>query len=991
MRVLADDQYNELNSRIKALEEENRHLKMLLDDAGIAYAENLREAGTFEPHEHEPNRQYAAAAPNLTTAIKEEPITRELVQFFYSMFRGRKDVYSLRSAKPNPKTGKHSYYPQCANIWNPALCKKTVDKKAKCSECHNQRYKELSGNVLAAHLRGIKNDCSDVVGMYPVMPDGTCNFLVFDFDNHDESSQSLKWQEEASALRQICENNKVPCLVERSRSGKGAHVWLFFDAPVDAKKARQFGAALLDKGAESVNQISFDTYDRMLPAQDKIPAGKLGNLVALPLQGRALKNGNSAFVDDGWNPYHDQWEALKRTSKISPSFIDEKMNQWGNRFAGTNDSDIKAASGQISIDEAPWENKAKFDRADVKDTVRIIAADGIYIDKSNLASRLQNKIRRLAAYNNPEYFKKQAMGIPTFGIPRIMYSGNDTDQYITIPRGCLDNLCTGLKNSEIDFTIEDKRNKGRKTAVSFKGNLFPEQEDAARRLLEHDIGILAAATGFGKTAVGAYLIATRKVNTLVLVHTNEIMQNWINDLNRFLEINEELPQYQTKSGRTRTRKSLIGRLTGSHDSLTGIIDVAMVSSLGSKDEIKPYVKNYGMVIMDECHHGAAESIGAVLSEVNAKYVYGLTATVKREDGKDKTVLMQFGPVRYRFTAKDKNRLQGIRHVLEPRFTPVVSEKKKLTANEAYETIVNSDIRNNMIAADITTCVSDGHTPLVLSKRKAQLNMLFEKLEGKADHVFVLTGGKTQSERNAIRETLNSIPEDESMIILATGQYIGEGFNCPRLDTLFLAMPVAWDGNVEQYTGRLNRTYAGKDKVTVIDYVDHNIEIFANMYNKRLRTYKRIGYELSSDIEQSAGNEFFFDSETYYGTFSKDITGAKKEIIISSHYVSSAGSDRLIRALSSPLASGVPVTLITFPSSHYSEDIKPRIDTIHRELASAGIRIQIVENISSRFAVIDGEILWYGSMNLASSIKDNDDEMRIVNKAIIAALIDGLKD
>ena len=953
MRVLAEDQYNELTEHIKQLEAENQYLKKLLDDAGIPYDKPDNNSEKDEPS---------------VVSIKEEPITKELVQFYYSMFKGRRDVYSLRSGKPNAKTGKHGYYTQCDNFWKAGLCGKKDGKNTKCQSCPNQKYKPLTGDVIYAHLTGVKEDCSDVVGLYPVWPDETCNYLVFDFDNHDESSNSVKWQEEANALRAICADNDVPCLVERSRSGKGAHVWMFFEKAINIKKARLFGAALLDKGAESVNQQSFDTYDRMIPAQDKLPEGGLGNLVALPLQGRAVKNGNSVFVDEKWQPYHDQWSVLKNTGKLSETFIDEKLSSWGNKYSISSNTDNEIP-GQISIDETPWENSIKFERSDTKGTVRIVLADKAYVDKTGIKPRLQNKIRRLAAYNNPEYFKNQGMGISTFGIPRIVYSGEDTEQFIAIPRGCLNKLCKNLKSSNIDYSVEDKRNTGKEINVSFAGELYPEQQDAVNSLTGHDFGVLAAATGFGKTVVGSYLISERKVNTLILVHNNEIMQNWINDLERFLEIKEDYPQYMTKTGRVKTRKSLIGRLTGAHNSMTGIIDVAMVTSLGSGDSIKPFVKDYGMVIMDECHHGAAESIEAVLSKVNAKYVYGLTATVKREDGKDKTVLMQFGPVRFRFTAKDKIRLQGMEHILEPRFTPIISTKEKLTLNEAYEIVVNSDFRNSLIASDIEACIKQGHTPLVLSKRKAQIDVLFEKVKDKADHVLVLTGGKKQSERKELRERLGSISESESLIVLATGQYIGEGFNCSRLDMLFLAMPIAWDGNVEQYTGRLNRSHDGKNRVTVIDYVDHHIEMFANMYNKRLRTYKRIGYELSQDVERKHDDRFIYDSETYSEVFRGDIINAKAEVMISSPYVSTPGSERLIHI------------------SHYSDDIKDRIENIHKRLNMAGIKVLFADYIPSRYAVIDKEILWYGSMNLVSNIKEDDDEMRIVSRSVAKALIE----
>lgn len=966
-----EDQIKALQIYIQRLEDENQYLKSLLDGAGIDYAISCAPPESPE---------------SCAGGIKNEIITQDHVLFFYSMFKGRKDVYSLRSGKPNTKTGKHGYYPQCENIWSPSLCGKTVNKKTRCSDCPNQKFKKLTLKVLLEHLIGAREDCSDVVGLYPVLPDGTCYYLVFDFDDHDEGSESSKWQDEVNALRKICSDNEVPCLVERSRSGKGAHVWVFFSDPVSAKKARAFGAALLDKGAESVDQPSFDTYDRMIPAQDKLPEGGLGNLVALPLQGQAVKFENSVFVDPDWIPYYDQWLALKNAEKISESFVDRKLNEWGERYSISGNSVEIETSEQIAIDEVPWESKTAFAREDAVDLVKIVIADRVYVAKNAISVRLQNKIRRLAAYNNPEYFKKQGMGLPTFGIPRIIYSGEDTEQYIAIPRGCLEKLTSNLRAASIDYDIEDKRNYGKRINVSFDGELYAEQKDAACSMLEHENGILSAATGFGKTVVGSYLIASRKVNTLILVHTSEIMHNWLTDLERFLEIDEELPQYTTKTGRVKTRKSLIGKLAGAHNSLTGIVDVAMISSLGSGDDIKPFVKNYGMVIMDECHHVAAESMDAVLSEINAKYVYGLTATVKRDDGKEKSVLMQFGPIRYRFTAKDKNRIQGIEHVLEPRFTPIMSPAKKLTSNEAYDIVVNSDLRNSLIASDIISCVKSGHTPLVLSKRKVQLDVLYDKIKDSANHVLILTGGKTKVERDALRKKLASVAPDESLVILATGQYIGEGFNCSRLDTLFLAMPIAWDGNVEQYTGRLNRDYDGKTKVTVIDYVDHNIDIFANMYSKRLRVYKRIGYVLSQDADLKQNNRFFYDSESYSGAFRDDIINASSEVLISSPYVSAAGSERLIRDVVRMANKDVRVALITYDPSHYSESVRVNIDRLHERLVSVGVDMVFQEQITSRYAVIDKEILWYGSMNLVSNVKEDDDEMRIVNRNLAEALL-----
>lgn len=977
-----DKLIEELQLKIEKLESKVSYLRGLLDDAKIPYKEHNTELSNINTE-------------NQGDRIIPEHITPEHAKYFYSIFKGRMDVYSKRAGKPNPKTGKTGYYTQCWNFWKNGICPKKDGKKIKCGECENRQYKQLSGNVIMSHLIGEREDASDVIGLYPMFPDETCNFLVFDFDNHDDKTSGddhantdEEWIDEVNAMRNICKNNQVDILVERSRSGKGAHIWIFFKEPILVSVARKFGATLLTKGAETVNLKTFKFYDRMLPAQDYMPEGGLGNLIALPLQGQALKNGNSAFVDDEWNAYPNQWKKLQEVHKLSKEFIEDKIKEWGaDGVLGILGDDI---SGDEEEKTKPWEKKKiKFSSSDVDGSLKIIMANQIFIEKDNIKSRMQNQIRRIAAYSNPEFYKNQAMGFSTQEMARIVYCGSDTEDYICIPRGCEENLFERLKDSGIDYEVYDERQIGKRINVSFLGELYPEQRKAATKMLENDTGVLSAATAFGKTAVGAYLVAERKVNTLVLVHNREIMKNWVEDFEKFLLIDEELPEYTTPKGRVKKRKSVIGKMYASHNSVTGIIDVVMISSLGKKDEINELVKDYGMVIMDECHHAGAQTAIDVLNEVNAKYVYGLTATPKRDDGQEKKIFMQFGPIRYRYTAKDKAKAQGVEHYVYPRFTRLVhANGEKIKINEAYKEVIASETRNEQIVNDVVECVESGRTPLVLTKFKEHAAILMEQLKGKSDHIFLLQGGKSTEERDTIREKMRSVPEDETVILVAIGKYIGEGFNYPRLDTMMLTTPISYDGNVEQYAGRLHRDYEGKQEVIIYDYVDSHIRVLERMYHKRLRAYKKIGYEICLNLtEIKQQTNAIFDIESYNRVYEKDLLEANKEIIISSPGINEVKVNKLVTLIKKRQEVGVSVTVITLDSESYPESRMEKTRQLIDRLKSVGICVKEMKMMHEHFAVIDQEIVWYGSMNLLSKEKEDDNLMRVVSKEISLELME----
>ena len=602
-----------------------------------------------------------------------------------------------------------------------------------------------------------------------------------------------------------CAENEIPTLVERSRSGRGAHVWIFFNSPISAKLVREFGIALLERGAQSVNLKSFRYYDRMLPAQTEVSNEELGNLIALPLQGQALKAGNSAFVDENWNAIPNQWSTLISTKRLSSEEIEQLMKKWN--VAIQDDNEITL----LNDGSKPWDRTMSFNKLDVEGIMQIILADRIYISTDNLKPRIQNQIRRMAAFSNPIFFKNKSMGLSNYDQTRFIYLGEDNNGYICIPRGLKDKLEDKCKESSIEIHYEDKRCAGRKINVKFTGQLRDNQEIAINKLSKYDNGILNAATAFGKTVACSKLIAEKKVSTLILLESSSLIEQWENTFNKFLDIDEELPEYRTQKGRIKKRDSVIGIIQGSKDTSTGIIDIAMAGSLIKKGEPHRRLKEYGMVIVDECHHSASDTLSSVLNEVTAKYVYGATATVLRGDGLEKINYMLLGPIRYQYTAKEKAEEQGIPHLIMPKFTRAVYPhgRERIEINDAYELIRDSEVRNKQILDDIKHCIEEGRTPVVLTKYTKHASVLYQSAKEYADKVFLLTGEKSKKEQKSLRKEMDAVSKNESMILIATGQLIGEGFDYPRLDTLIMAMPVAWKGVVEQYAGRLNRDYEGK--------------------------------------------------------------------------------------------------------------------------------------------------------------------------------------
>ena len=944
-----------LRKLVRNLQKENRELRALLQRANVPCAQSEAFLDTPEKAED--------YDPDQGARILRQPVSLDMAKRFYSMFWGREDVFAKRARNGN-------YYPQCGNRWN-SLCPRQAGdsetgKRVSCADCPHTSWIRLKPETVLSHLNGYREDGTDVIGVYPLLPDGTCRFLVFDFDNHEKGAEKEdfantdhSWRDEVDALRLICRQNGIDALVERSRSGRGAHVWIFFRRPVDAAAARNFGFLLLDKGLSAINLKSFHYYDRMYPSQDV--SDSLGNLVALPLQGQALKAGNSAFVDENWNAFPDQWGKLFETARLTREDVERLTFRWQTELSGNREASFYADPKKRP---KPWNRKEEFVRSDVTGRLHIVLADGVYVDALNLQPRLQNQIRALAAFDNPVFYKNKRLGYSNYYNFSTVYLGEDTEGYIKIPRGLLETLTQKCEQAGIVYDVEDHREKGRPIRVSFRGELREQQKPAAESLLSGDTGVLSAATAFGKTVVCSYLIARRRVNTLILLESTDLISQWEEELNRFLKIDEDAPEYRTKTGRVKKRDSVIGTLKGGRDTLTGIIDIAMIGSLYKKGEFHERLNSYGMVIMDECHHAASATAQEILKKVNARYVYGVSATPVRSDSLEKINFFLLGPVRHKYTALERTAEQGIDYLVYPRYTRTVDFSNKTDTNAAYALISENADRNRQIAEDIRACVNTGRNPVILTRYKEQARLIYGQVQDDADAVFLLYGDQSAKENEEVRRRLKELPPEKTMILIATGQKIGEGFDCPRLDTLMLAAPVSFAGRLEQYVGRLSREYGGKKRVVVYDYIDAHIPVFEGMYRKRLKTYKKIGFRVISDpaMEKQEANAIY-DAESFADVFERDLVEADHEIVISSPDLISEKVDRLIRLVKPRQEAGVTVTVITDVPENNVFGNAEYLHALSCRMQAAGIRVLWAEEPAERFAVMDRVLVWHGGVNL----------------------------
>ena len=748
----------------------------------------------------------------------------EKIALFRSLFGGREDVYPRRFE--SLKTGKSGYQPVCSNEWVSGVCEKP---RIKCAHCPNRRFLPITDDVIRWHLSG-RDDRGEgfVMGAYPMFQDETCRFLAVDFDRDH-------WQEDARAFMETCRRLDLPASLERSRSGNGGHVWFFFAEAISASLARKLGSHLLTETMEKRPDIGLRSYDHLFPNQDTLPKGGLGNLIALPLQKGVRERGNTVFLNEQFIPHADQWAYLASLRRINRAETEALVSsaEGNGRIVG-----VRQAISDDLDDDAPWIAPPSRRRKDppitepLPESLELILGDQLYIAREKLPPALRNRLIRLAAFQNPEFYRTQAMRLPTYNKPRIIDCAEDHPKHLGLPRGCLEEAQEVLRSLGIEPVLRDVRCGGTPLNVSFCGALRAQQQEAAQAMLAHDTGVLAATTAFGKTVIAAWLIAQRGVNTLILVHRQQLMEQWVERLSSFLGV---------------SAKS-IGQLGGGRKKLTGALDIALIQSLVRKDVVDDRVEAYGHLIVDECHHLAARSFELVARRTKARFVTGLSATVARKDGHHPIIFMQCGPVRHRVDARKQAALRPFTHhvIVRPTgFHMVKSPEsdRRLELNKLYEALASDEARNRMICEDLLNAVRTGHSPLLLTERTDHLQYLTERLSVEIPHVVTLQGGMGKKELRTALSRLEEIPEDAGRAILATGRFIGEGFDDSRLDTLFLTLPVSWRGTIAQYVGRLHRLHDGKRSVCVYDYADLDEPMLSRMFDRRCRGYESVGYNI----------------------------------------------------------------------------------------------------------------------------------------------------
>lgn len=736
------------------------------------------------------------------------------VQLFRELFVGRSDVFALRWE--NRARGRSGYAPRCANEWRQGVCGKP---KVRCGSCINQAFLPLDDRELLAHLQG-----RQVVGIYPLLPGDTCQLVAIDLDGRS-------WRDDVRAIQKTCRSLGLEPAIERSRSGNGAHIWFFFTDPVLAADARQLGFTILTRTMSARALLGIDSYDRLFPSQDLLPNGGFGNLIALPLQLEARKFGNTEFLDDELEPHRDQWSHLAAVPRITSDQLTDLVASAAE--AGT----LPVAAGQTDRD-VPWRPPRMLHdrRAEtlMPESIEATIADRCYFERAVLPAPLAHAMRRLATFSNPAFLELQRMRLSVARTPRVIACFEDLDRYLALPRGCLADASALLAEFGIQLELRDERTDGEPIALAFEGGLNDSQREAAQAFLPHETGVLCAPPGWGKTVLATSLIASRGRSTLVLVHRKPLVEQWAQRLAEFLN----------------TSATEVGRLGGGVRRITGHIDVAMVQTLARSEDLPELVRSCGHVVIDECHHVPAVSMERVLSAIPARYITGLTATPYRRDGHQPIITMQCGPIRHVVPAAAVPDQHGLELQVTRRETNFDSSVLPTEASiqEIYGALACDEERLELVVADARELVREGRAGLVLTERRDHLERLANRLRDEVSHLVVLHGGVQSKARRRALEQLADLPHDQGRLILATGRYIGEGFDDPRLDTLLLAMPIAWKGTVVQYAGRLHRAHPAKRNARIYDYVDSDVPVLRRMYAKRLRAYRKMGYTTGAQLE-----------------------------------------------------------------------------------------------------------------------------------------------
>lgn len=917
-----------LLEKINLLRDENNRLKIQNDLLRRVLAEN--------------DIPFSEERKETEEVIKDRNVlVNERLSLYKSYFRGRNDVYAKKwVSKDNKRKGYSPVVKKEFRHWDVSLNRYVVRQA-------QDMYEPLTDKVLIAHL-SYKIYSSQVIGLYPLMKDDTCFLVVMDFDDE-------MWKEDVSAITQIADEYRIHCLVEKSQSGNGAHVWFFFETAVKAEKARKLASSMISAAMEKSKLLTMKSYDRIFPSQDTLSNNGLGNLITLPLQGFARQQTNTLFVDRNFEVYGNQWDALRNTGKLSENTLDDLLGAFGENY----DTGIV----KNSITNSSHTPAGSLVATDFSQPLIVTVSDQIYIPLESVSAKALNRLKRMASFKNPEYYKAQRMRFSTWDKPRIICCAEKIDDLIALPRGCYGEVVDLLGTLAVTYNINDQRNYGNPISCDFSGTLKESQEEAVRALAQNTTGVLSAPTGFGKTVVGAFLVSLFKVNALIIVHTKTLMNQWATRLRKFLRENGEIPE--------------IGLLGGGKDTLNGYIDIAIINSLSAREELQ-LTKQYGLVLVDECHHVSAVNYESVVKTVNAARVYGLTATPMRNDGHADIIFMQCGNIAYSLSEKDMHGTRDSFGFIVPKFTNFRCSRENLEIQKVYDNLVHDEGRNKQIVDDIEDMLRQDRNILLLSNRIEHLSALSVLLEERSITALVVSGSLSTKKKKELHMQIEDLENSDKQVpILSTGKYLGEGFDLPKLDTLILASPIAWKGNVIQYVGRINREYKDKKEVQVIDYVDFRVPVLERMYQKRVTTYRKIGYSLLPADKHDRKGGLIYTWKDYWELFVSDCGGVLQDIVFSLPHVSSHKVARH-REFLRGLLRKTKIKMIVKAPGLFSDG--KQVERAYAELREMGVSLVPTDKEISTFIIIGTRIIWYGSINIFSKVEESDSFMRLEDSA-----------